>query len=133
MGRPRKKLSLVGTFLGPRVLTLSELSHRLNCSRTTVLRRLKEHGYYSSYNHRGKFMTIEEAARFDSHGLWLCNSNATRPEPKERQLLPNSLRGDRTKEDRRGLQLRCPKGRHGLAGKLAAGETVGFTSGQTGG
>jgi len=74
MGRPRKELSLVGTFLGPRVLTLPELSRRLNCSRTTVLRRLKEHGYYSSYNHRGKFMTIEEAARFDSHGLWLCKT-----------------------------------------------------------
>ena len=74
MGRPRKELSLVGTFLGPRVLTLPELSRRLNCSRTTVLRRLKEHGYYSSYNHRGKFMTTEEAARFDSHGLWLCKT-----------------------------------------------------------
>ena len=74
MGRPRKKLSLVETFLGPRVLTLPELSRRLNCSRTTVLRRLKEHGYYSSYNHRGTFMTIEEAARFDSHGLWLCKT-----------------------------------------------------------
>lgn len=74
MGRPRKEFSLVKTFLGPRVLTLPELSRRLECSRTTVLRRLKEHGYYASYNHRGKFMTIDEAARFDSHGLWRCKA-----------------------------------------------------------
>lgn len=71
MGRPRKKLSLVTTFLAPRVLTLPQLSARLACSRSTVLRRLKEHGYFSSYNYRGKFMTIEEVASFNSHGLWL--------------------------------------------------------------
>jgi hypothetical protein len=35
-----------------------------------VLRRLSEHGYYSSYNCRGKFMTIEEVADFDARGLW---------------------------------------------------------------
>ena len=74
MGRPRKELSLVNTFLARRVLTLAELARRLECSRSTVLRRLKEHGYYSSYNHRGMFMTIEEVARFDSHGLWLCKT-----------------------------------------------------------
>jgi hypothetical protein len=36
-----------------------------------VLRRLNEHGYYSSYNHSGKFLTIEEVADFDAQGLWL--------------------------------------------------------------
>lgn len=71
MGRPRKEFSVVRTFLAPRVLTLAKLSERLRCSPRTVLRRLKEHGYYSSYNHRGKFMTIEEVARFDSRGLWV--------------------------------------------------------------
>ena len=35
-----------------------------------MLRRLEEHGYYSSYNHSGKFLTIEEVADFDSRGLW---------------------------------------------------------------
>ena len=74
MGRPRKELSLVNTFLARRVLTLAELARRLECSRSTVLRRLNEHGYYSSYNHRGMFMTIEEVARFDSHGLWLSKT-----------------------------------------------------------
>ena len=72
MSRPRKKLSLVRAFLVPRVLTLPQLSDRLGCSSRTVLRRLKEHGYFSSYNHCGKFMTLEEVANFDSCGLWLC-------------------------------------------------------------
>jgi len=36
-----------------------------------VLRRLDEHGYYSSYNHSGRFLTVEEVADFDSRGLWV--------------------------------------------------------------
>jgi len=70
MGRQRKEVSLVRTFLGPRVLMLGELGERLACCRNTVLRRLKEHGYHTSYNLRGKFMTIDEVAHFDSRGLW---------------------------------------------------------------
>ncbi len=72
MSRPRKEMSLVKTFLDHRVLTLPQLSGQLGCSSRTVLRRLKEHSYFSSYNHCGKFMTIEEVASFDSCGLWLC-------------------------------------------------------------
>jgi hypothetical protein len=40
-------------------------------SRATVVRRLNEHGYYSSYNQSGMYLTIDEAAEFDSRGLWL--------------------------------------------------------------
>ncbi|MHC4335850.1 MAG: hypothetical protein ACYSUV_19185 [Planctomycetota bacterium] len=72
MGRSREEIFLVKTFLGRRVLTLVELSKQLQCSNRTVVRRLKRHGYYSSYNHRGKFLTIKEVARFDSRGLWVC-------------------------------------------------------------
>ena len=71
MGRPPIKLDLVPTFRGPRVLTLAQLLGRLACSRSTALRRLSEHGYYSSYNHAGKFLTIDEVADFDAQGLWL--------------------------------------------------------------
>jgi hypothetical protein len=39
-----------------------------------VLRRLKEHGYYASYNHSGKFLTIQEVTEFDADGLWLCKA-----------------------------------------------------------
>jgi hypothetical protein len=56
------------------VLTLPQLCRTLRGSRSTILRRLAEHGYYSSYNHSGKFFTIPEVAHFDSHGLWTCKA-----------------------------------------------------------
>jgi hypothetical protein len=56
------------------VVTLPQLCRKLRCSRSTILRRLAEHGYYSSYNHSGKFFTIPEVAHFDSHGLWTCKA-----------------------------------------------------------
>ncbi len=70
MVRPRRELALGKIFLAPRILTLEELSRKLDASRSTILRRLDEHGYYSSYNHSGRFITIAEVAEFDSRGLW---------------------------------------------------------------
>jgi hypothetical protein len=60
----------VKVFLAPRVLTIEELLRRFDASRSTILRRLEEHGYYSSYNHSGRFLTIPEVTEFDSRGLW---------------------------------------------------------------
>lgn len=70
MARPRNELDVRKTFRAPRILTLEQLCRRLHSSRSTVLRRLNEHGYYSSYNYAGKFLTIDEVADFDSRGLW---------------------------------------------------------------
>lgn len=70
MTRPRRELDLAKLFLAPRILTLEQLSRKLDASRSTILRRLDERGYYSSYNHSGKFLTIAEVAEFDSRGLW---------------------------------------------------------------
>lgn len=74
MVRPRKELDVVQVFRAPRILTLDQLCRRMRASRSTVLRRLDEHGYYSSYNHSGKFITINEVAEFDSRGLWTWNA-----------------------------------------------------------
>ena len=71
MGRPRKEVDILQTFRAPRVLTIEELSVRLSCSGRTVLRRLYEHGYFSSYNYSGRFLTIPEVAEFDNQGLWV--------------------------------------------------------------
>ena len=71
MVRPRKQLDVVRAFRGPRVLTLEQACRRLSVSRSTVLRRLDEHGYHSSYNHAGRFLTIDEVADFDARGLWI--------------------------------------------------------------
>jgi hypothetical protein len=49
---------------------VGEICRRLSISRATAFRRLSEHGYFSSYNHRGQYLTIEEVARFDHRGLW---------------------------------------------------------------
>ncbi len=61
---------MLKAFSAPRALTLQQLCQIFRCSRATILRRLAEHGYYSSYNHSGTFLTIPEMAQFDSHGLW---------------------------------------------------------------
>lgn len=74
MTRPRREIALVETFLAPHVLTLPQLCQRVRCSRATILRRLSEHGYYSSYNHSGKYFTVPEVAQFDSRGLWACKT-----------------------------------------------------------
>ena len=66
MSRSRKEVSLVRTFMGPRILTLEQLCRRVDLSRSSVIRRLKEHGYHSSYNWAGRFLTIDEVADFDS-------------------------------------------------------------------
>jgi DNA-binding IclR family transcriptional regulator len=71
MVRPRKQLDVVQVFRGPRVLTLEQVCRRLQASRSTVLRRLEEHGYHSSYNQAGRFLTIDEVADFDVRGLWV--------------------------------------------------------------
>ena len=70
MSRPRREIVLLKAFSAPCVLTLQQLGQIFHCSRATILLRLAEHGYYSSYNHSGKFLTIPELAQFDAHGLW---------------------------------------------------------------
>ncbi len=74
MVRPRKEFDVANAFSIPRILTLDQLCRKMRASRSTVLRRLDEHGYYSSYNHSGKFLTIEDVAQFDSRGLWAWNA-----------------------------------------------------------
>ena len=71
MSRPRHPIDVLKTFRAPRILTLEQLCRRLHCSRSTILRRLNEHNYHSSYNQAGKFLTLEEVADFDSRGLWV--------------------------------------------------------------
>jgi hypothetical protein len=71
MVRPKKELDVRQVFRAPRILTLPQLCRRLHASRSTVLRRLLEHGYFSSYNQSGRFLTIEQAADFDARGLWV--------------------------------------------------------------
>lgn len=70
MGHGGHDTELVRCFRSARVLTIEDLRHRFSVSRATAFRWLGEHGYFSSYNRRGMYVTVEEAAHFDSRGLW---------------------------------------------------------------
>lgn len=66
-----KAASLRELFLKQRIATLEELKETLGTDTDlTVLRKLKELDYRTSYSHRGKYYTLEEIARFDELGLW---------------------------------------------------------------
>ncbi len=58
-------------LLKQRIATIEELKAVLGTGTDlTVLRKLKELKYYTSYSHRGRYYTLEEIARFDELGLW---------------------------------------------------------------
>jgi hypothetical protein len=54
-----------------KIATISELKTILGTSvKMTVIRKLKELSYHTSYSHRGKYYTLNEIANFDIEGLW---------------------------------------------------------------
>lgn len=62
-------------LLKQRIATIEELKAVLGTGTDlTVLRKLKELNYYTSYSHRGRYYTLEEIARFDELGLWSFDS-----------------------------------------------------------
>jgi hypothetical protein len=53
------------------IATLAELKQALGTEvALTVLRKLKELDYLTSYSHAGRYYTLRAIARFDSDGLW---------------------------------------------------------------
>ncbi len=57
-----------------KVVTLDEIKECLSASRMTVIRRLRELNYITSYSHRGKFYTLGSIPEFSEQGLWSYNS-----------------------------------------------------------
>ena len=56
------------------VASLDQLKSILGTNATsTVLRRLRDLGYLSSYSHRGSFYTLTSVPQFDAQGLWHHN------------------------------------------------------------
>ena len=54
-----------------KIATLAELKQALGSDvALTVLRKLKELDYLTSYSHRGRYYTLRHIARFDTEGLW---------------------------------------------------------------
>ncbi len=58
-------------LLKQNIATMNELKAVLGTDTDlTVLRKLKELDYHTSYSHRGRYYTLAEIARFDELGLW---------------------------------------------------------------
>ncbi len=54
-----------------RIATLGEIKTHTQIKVTmTIMRKLKELSYLSSYSHRGKYYTLESTPKFSEHGLW---------------------------------------------------------------
>ncbi|MCP4679525.1 MAG: hypothetical protein GY854_29355 [Deltaproteobacteria bacterium] len=54
------------------IATMEELKAALKTDvYLTVLRKLRQLGYITSYSHRGQYYSLEELAQFDDNGLWM--------------------------------------------------------------
>ena len=51
-------------------MTIGHLMLAIGRPRESILRDLKSIGYYSSYNERGKYYTLDSTPEFDKFGLW---------------------------------------------------------------
>ncbi len=67
------KVDVAQFFQKKLVLDLEELQKLCKGrSRCSLFRDLKSLGYFSSYNHAGKFFTLSHIPKFDERGLWEC-------------------------------------------------------------
>jgi hypothetical protein len=53
-----------------RVATMATLRNLLDLSHMTVVRALRKHGYFTSFNHNSAFYVLADTPRFDGDGLW---------------------------------------------------------------
>jgi len=70
---PRKNSSQgkgLELFCLRKAVTMAELVLHLQCSPRTVQRRLAEWRAINSYNQNGRYYTLPDIPKFDSHGLW---------------------------------------------------------------
>ncbi len=51
-------------------MDMDDLLRKTGSSRTTILRRLKDIGYLTSYNHNGMYFALPEFLNFDDSGLF---------------------------------------------------------------
>ncbi len=66
--------SLKTLLLKYKIATMEELKNCLNTNiNMTVLRKLKELTYITSYSHSGKYYTLQVIAKFNNDGLWSFN------------------------------------------------------------
>jgi len=63
--------SIKSMLRSQKTATFAELEEALGCTvRMTVIRKLEELSYLSSYSHGGRYYTLDGIPEFDGHGLW---------------------------------------------------------------
>jgi predicted transcriptional regulator len=67
---PIKQVELKELFKGNIAMDMDDLIRKTGSSRTTILRRLKEIGYLTSYDHNGKYFALPEFLNFDESELF---------------------------------------------------------------
>ena len=65
-----KEQKVLQVFRRNQVMTLPQLTALLDCSPTTVRRRLREWKAFTSYNKNGQFYALPSVPRFSKKGLW---------------------------------------------------------------
>lgn len=75
-------------------------------SRTSVFRRLKAVGYFSSFTHRGRYYTLQEVPQFDSFGLWRCRDVGFSKAGSLKATVLELVRSSPTGQTHRELQSR---------------------------
>jgi hypothetical protein len=61
---------VIDSFKHRSVRCMDRLRSSLRLSRMTIFRALSKHGYFSSFNHNGRFYALCHTPRFDDNGLW---------------------------------------------------------------
>lgn len=71
------------------VANTTRLAEQLECSTKTIRRALASVGYFTSINHNGAFVTLQDVPQFDQHGLWSHESVRF----SKHGNLPETIRG----------------------------------------
>ncbi len=61
---------LIVSFARKKVLSKAELLQKHGCSAMTLWRRLRQAGYFTSYNYNARYYTLATIPEFDDLGLW---------------------------------------------------------------
>ena len=70
-----KKQLIKDFILHNKIVTIDEIKEHLNCNVTmTIMRKMNDLSYLSSYSHRGKYYTLGTVPKFSDQGLWSYNS-----------------------------------------------------------
>jgi len=84
---PPQQAAVLDHFKHRPVSTMEQLRSALDISHMTVFRALKQHGYFSSFNHNARYYTLRETPRFDASGLWFYRSIGF----SQHRTLPDTL------------------------------------------